>query len=284
MPGSMDSNGRMTLRGDRMPWVLACAGPSATAAAPPGDLPAIRARVLVADDDLVDQAATVRSLERIGCLVEVAANGAEAVGLARASRFDLILLDLRMPVMDGIAACRAIRAERGGEPGVPIVGLVAGAVDAGAAACRDAGMDAVLRKPVRVSELRAVLERWQPPLDSGVVASLEALGGEDDPTFVSDLFHALIDNAEAGLTALLAALQAEDIAALKAEAHRIKGAAANVGAHPLADACRRMEEAAANGRFTAALDELDTIAREIARVRTASRALRAPAASGATSR
>jgi CheY-like chemotaxis protein len=126
-------------------------------AAPPA---AHVARVLLAEDNPVDRKITARLLELRGCRVDVAANGAEAAAGAGRTRYDLVLMDCRMPVMDGLDAARAIRrleATAGSAP-TTIVALTASPLRADRERCHAAGMDAVLAKPVDPAALAAVLE------------------------------------------------------------------------------------------------------------------------------
>lgn len=112
--------------------------------------------VLMAEDNLVNQKIGQRILEKLGCRVDLAANGAEAIRAAAASGYDLILMDLQMPEVDGLAAAREIRRQ-----GIrtPIVALTASALDETRTACEAAGMSAFITKPVRVDEIISLLDR-----------------------------------------------------------------------------------------------------------------------------
>ena len=116
-------------------------------------------RVLLAEDNPVNQKVARQMLVRLGCDVEVVGNGQEALQRAQAQVFDLILMDCHMPVMDGLEACRQIRAaERQQQrPAVPIVALSADVMADRKAACEDAGMNGYLSKPVRLEDLRREL-------------------------------------------------------------------------------------------------------------------------------
>jgi two-component system, sensor histidine kinase len=118
--------------------------------------------LLLVDDNLVNLKVAQLMLERMGCTVATAANGAEAVGAARDHRFDLILMDCHMPVMDGFSATRTIRALTGSQtdPQVPIVAITANAMQGDRDACLAAGMDDYLSKPVIHASLLAILKRW----------------------------------------------------------------------------------------------------------------------------
>ncbi|MBL8240155.1 MAG: PAS domain S-box protein [Bryobacterales bacterium] len=129
----------------------------------PGQLVCIR-RVLLAEDNVVNQKVAVRILERLHAQVEVASNGVEALAAANRLPFDLILMDCQMPEMDGFQATAAIRASRGPSMKTPIVALTANAMQGDRERCVDAGMDDYLPKPVRSDELARMLEKWTKPL------------------------------------------------------------------------------------------------------------------------
>jgi signal transduction histidine kinase/ActR/RegA family two-component response regulator/sugar lactone lactonase YvrE len=114
--------------------------------------------VLVAEDNMVNQRIIVKMLEALGHSVQVAANGREAVEAARAGGYDAILMDYRMPEMDGLEATRAIR-KTGACATAPIIGLSANVFESDRVACREAGMDAFLGKPLHLDDLRKCLQR-----------------------------------------------------------------------------------------------------------------------------
>ncbi|MBK8166796.1 MAG: response regulator [bacterium] len=116
--------------------------------------------VLLVEDNPVNCALAERILARAGCRVDVAGNGAEAVLLARERSYDIIFMDLQMPVMDGLQAAQVIRRQEGDGPRVPIVALTANAMPGDREACLEAGMDDHLAKPVRSADLTASLRRW----------------------------------------------------------------------------------------------------------------------------
>lgn len=114
--------------------------------------------VLVVEDNPVGRIVAVRMLERIGCAVRAVSSGAEAVACAAAERFDLILMDCRLPDMDGPEAARAIRGGPHGE--VPIVALTAADEQHVRERCTLAGMSGFLVKPLDISNLSAAVARW----------------------------------------------------------------------------------------------------------------------------
>ena len=187
----------------------------------------------------------------------------EAVGRDPA-RYQLVLMDCHMPVMDGYAAARAIRElERGRGGHVPIVAMTASALQSDREACIAAGMDDFLSKPVRRDDLRAMIARWiaspdvpEPPtgperspsglLDPAALAELRAIDA-DEPGFLAELVQTYLHESAIQLAALHAARGAGDAAALTYAAHRLRGSSANLGATLLVELCSRLEAASRAG-------------------------------------
>jgi CheY-like chemotaxis protein len=117
-------------------------------------------RVLVAEDNRVNQRVIVRSLEKLGCVVDLAENGRIAVEMALATPYDLVLMDFHMPEMNGADATRAIRAGLPAGRRMAIVALTASVMEWERERCMGAGMDGLIGKPVRLRDLEDVLERW----------------------------------------------------------------------------------------------------------------------------
>jgi two-component system sensor histidine kinase/response regulator len=123
---------------------------------------ATRRRVLVVEDNPVNQIVAMRMLEKFGCEVDVAANGEEALTQSAETAYDVILMDCQMPILDGYAATAAIRLREVDESHVPIIALTANAMQGDRERCLEAGMDDYLSKPLVPARLRAVVEQWAP--------------------------------------------------------------------------------------------------------------------------
>lgn len=118
-----------------------------------------RVRILLVDDSPINQRVGLRMLERLGYHPDVVANGAEAIAAVRRIHYDVVLMDIQMPEVDGLEATRAIRRLDLPDGQPRIIAMTAAATSADEARCRDAGMDDYVTKPVQLATLRAVLER-----------------------------------------------------------------------------------------------------------------------------
>jgi CheY-like chemotaxis protein len=143
------------------------------------------ARILVAEAFPLNQEIARAVLEAAGYEVDVVSDGAAAARAVEQRHYELVLMDIRMPVMDGLAATRRIRAMTGPRHAIPIIAMQAGPDRQQAAACRDAGMDDALLKPFRPGELKAMVSRWvpktSPPVAAG--AATEAKGSRGSQCF-----------------------------------------------------------------------------------------------------
>jgi len=119
-----------------------------------------RPRILLAEDNAINAKVALRILERLGFAADAVANGEEAVAAARSGRYDAVLMDWQMPVMDGLQAAVAIRRDEPGDRRLPIIAMTASALEGDRTTCLAAGMDDHIGKPVRPDELKAVLDRW----------------------------------------------------------------------------------------------------------------------------
>jgi len=259
---------------------------------PNGEL--VRWRILVAEDNEVNQEVTVAMLQALSCEVEAVENGQLAVERVENESFDLVLMDCQMPTMDGFAATRAIRArEREAREGgrevrrVPIIALTAHAMRGDRQECLAMGMDDYLTKPFTKAELREVLERWL--TGSGDTASRrEESTGERatalpansdfrfDPAALQRLANAaggrelvsrVVDkylSSSAGLMAVLRdAVAVSDPEALRTAAHTLKSSSAQVGAVRLSALCKELEAVGRSGSMEGAAALADEIAGEL---------------------
>jgi CheY-like chemotaxis protein len=122
--------------------------------------PSAQFRILLAEDNLVNQRFAVRTLERMGHQVVVVQTGQEALAALQAEKVDLVLMDVQMPEMDGLAATREIRRrEQGTQEHLPVIAMTAHAMKGDRESCLDAGMDDYIAKPINREELQQSIER-----------------------------------------------------------------------------------------------------------------------------
>lgn len=218
-------------------------------------------RVLVAEDHPVNRRYMAALLARMGHEAVMCSHGAEAVEAASTGDFDIVLLDVRMPVLDGWEAARRIRALRPQRERLPIVALTADATAEARRRTAEAGMDEFLAKPVRPAELALVLERMGGRNSHAHGAHGAHGAGRDDARRVEgeaemeelseslgvqgyrDLVFDLCDEGGPTLAGLRKALDLGDTEAIAARAHELKGAALTLGLGALAAVARDMEEA-----------------------------------------
>ncbi|HEV2700579.1 MAG TPA: response regulator, partial [Steroidobacteraceae bacterium] len=221
-----------------------------------------RGRVLVAEDNIVNQQVTRRFLERLGCRVELADNGLRAVESCAHSHIDLVLMDVQMPIMDGLTAAREIRRAEAPGQRVPIVALTASAMTDELDRCLAAGMDGLLTKPLQPLRLREMLDRHglgtvrdasardgaRSPVERVVasaldVARLRTLVG-DDPQFMEELCRTFMASSARLIEELRQAVVSEDRTQIKALAHKLKGGAGSVCAQRITDLSLALEHTA----------------------------------------
>jgi CheY-like chemotaxis protein/anti-sigma regulatory factor (Ser/Thr protein kinase) len=204
-------------------------------------------KILLAEDHPVNQQLAVRLLEKRGHTVQVVQDGRQALTAVERERFDLILMDLQMPVMDGLEATAAIRArERATGTRVPIIAMTARAMKEDREACLAAGMDGYVAKPISPTTLFEQIEavRGHPgpgPARRGLDVDDLLARCDGDPQLLRELATIFLGDYPARLAAVRTAAQRRDARALQAEAHALKGAAGNFGAPDAVEAARRLE-------------------------------------------
>lgn len=244
-----------------------------------------RARILAAEDNPVNQLVIRRVLEKLGFHADVVSNGREAVDALAQVPYDLVLMDVQMPELDGLEATRIIRSGEAGavNPGLPIIAMTAHALKGDRDRCLEAGMDDYVTKPVDPARLLEVLEKWlaaEPAAEPSAVpapaapvaetAPADASGGapglpvfvrerlldmlSGDGDAVREVLAQYLESAPEQLARIADCMARGDAAQAGREAHTLKGASANVGAEALAEAARALEAAGREG-------DLDAVAR-----------------------
>ncbi len=204
--------------------------------------PARSLRILLAEDNPVNQHVAKRILEKRGHRVTVVGNGREAVAALApeaAGRFDVVLMDVQMPEMDGLDATVAIRArEKGTATRVPIVAMTAHAMEGDRERCLQAGMDGYVTKPVEADRLFEAVESSAGRFDPTVAAA--RLGG--DRRLLREMLDLFLAECPGMMSEIRRAIEARDAEALRRAAHALKGSVANFGASRPVEAARTLEK------------------------------------------
>jgi CheY-like chemotaxis protein len=236
---------------------------------------ALPLRILLAEDHPVGQRVATAMLENLGFRVDVVADGAEAVRAATVARYDAVLMDCQLPVLDGFEATAAIRQLQATTRRTPIIAVTASDGRTGFEQCLTAGMDDFLTKPLSLQTLAAVLNRWtgdgSPVLDAVIIERLERVGRAAGEDLVGQLTTLFLDDADTQIEALRAALAADDAEAVARPAHALSGSSANVGATHLAQLCSTLSKNGAVGDLAGGAALLHALEVELGRVRAALR-------------
>ncbi len=241
-------------------------------------------RVLVAEDNPVNQTLVLRLLERWGYSVVAVSNGRQAVDACAAGGFDIVLMDVQMPVLDGLAATAEIRArERLNGHRIPVVAITAHALKGDRERCLQAGMDDFISKPVNERELRSVLLRLvsgadggkaqegSPSADGGRVLDEAALGRlvDGDRMLLRELADLFLEDSPKLIADIRSAIGSRDRELLERRAHSLQGSAASMTGERAGAAARRLEMAARADDWADADQNLAVLEAELARLQSA---------------
>ncbi len=249
--------------------------------------------ILVADDNSINQNVVSAILKHGGHSYELAHNGDEALDALERSHFDLVLMDVNMPVMNGLEATKLYRFSTAGDKHLPILALTADATPEMAARCVEAGMDLCLVKPIEADRLLNIIAEFAggdkaasgsgagtkaataTPLSDGpqtlrlrLLRDLERLGGVE---FAASLAQEFLADAAGLLVSLRAAASAGDTVLFQSEAHALSSAAANIGAEAVLSRCRDFRQLSLSNRqewqeaLKGLTDEVDRVAAALSR-------------------
>ncbi len=257
----------------------------------------LQGRVLLVEDNPINQGVAKAMLDKLGLRWQLANDGAEAVDRVRESDFDLVLMDCQMPVMDGYQATAAIRALPDGRGRkLPIVALTANAMQGDERVCLDAGMNGFLAKPYTLAALHATMAAWLqggpataqapapaevrlvparaepapepvsasagPAINPAAIAALRDLDEPGSNELVHQLVGSFLKSADGNLARVVAAVEAGNAKAWTQAAHSLKSSAANLGAVALAACYRDLEKCGREGRTEDARQLLAATRRE----------------------
>ncbi|MDX2217184.1 MAG: response regulator, partial [Oculatellaceae cyanobacterium bins.114] len=236
---------------------------------------ASRLKILLAEDSLVNQKVALNQLKQLGCTADVAANGQEVLDLLTKIRYDIVLMDCQMPILDGYGTTQEIRRlERNGLHPPIIIAMTANAMKDDRDRCMNVGMDDYLSKPVRQKELAAKLAYWsqqlmttENSLDNSVFSFSRTSDSMDmtlhnlidwdylhelsdgNEAFEQELLQTLIESLPPHLETLHNYIAAQDFLAIEREAHYIKGSTTSIGAKSLQALVEQLELQARRQQF-----------------------------------
>ena len=255
-------------------------------------------RILIAEDNPVNQRVALGLLKQIGYTATLTNDGAEAVRALEAAEYDVVLMDIQMPEMDGLEATREIRRRWPDGPRRPyIIAMTANAMTGDREKCLDAGMDEYISKPVKANRLKSALEQCcelraavaavaqssSPMSTNGTSATtvehavlnrdsleaLKSLQSEGDDGFLKEMIELFLADTPVRFTEMDDALKAGQTQDFVRAVHSIKGASSNFGADDLHDLCAEVEGMGRAGKMTESDDKVRAIHEEFDRVRAA---------------
>ena len=267
--------------------LLVLGNPSASAAAQADatqdPAPARNIRILVAEDNPINQKVAIRMIKSLGYRADVVGNGLEVLDALKRQVYDVVLMDVQMPEMDGLDATRAIRNATPGVRGPYVIAMTANAMHGDEAICLDAGMDEYLTKPIRVADLKRALDRWAeahpdastrsapgplpPPhaMLSGQLAEIQNIGGNELVAEIMTEFHLQV---ESDLAEIATATKGSDYPEIQRLAHRLKGGSTTVGITAVTNLCTELELAAEDHDDRRIATIIERLNREVVRART----------------
>jgi PAS domain S-box-containing protein len=220
----------------------------------------LKLRILLAEDNLVNQKVALKQIRSLGYEADVAANGKEVLQLLKKVPYDVILMDCQMPILDGLETTKEIY--RWPESSFPnhhrpvVIAMTANAMKEDRQMCLDAGMDDYLTKPVLKEKLAQTLERWASiivSIQTGVTTDVDSHNllidwehlhriSENNPAFELELLQMFLEDTQSHLEAMKAVLNNNDFLRFKQEVHHLKGSSANVGAKAINLITQQLEQ------------------------------------------
>jgi CheY-like chemotaxis protein len=238
-------------------------------------------------------------LEKLGCRVDVVANGLEAVEAVSRIAYDCVFMDCQMPEMDGYEATVALRQhEKQTRRSIPIIAMTANAMQGDREQCLAVGMNDYVSKPVNTDDLSTVLRKWvwssapaaaelppvetapihgpaaavqadSPALDAEAFATFRELCGDDAPEVLIDIITQFIQDTPGYVEALRNSVNTHDASAVQRVAHTLKSSSANVGAYGMVTLCQTLEQQGKEQTLSDAATMVEQLAQEFCRVQLA---------------
>ncbi|PIW69508.1 MAG: hypothetical protein COW08_06770 [Ignavibacteriales bacterium CG12_big_fil_rev_8_21_14_0_65_30_8] len=227
-------------------------------------------RILLAEDNLVNQKVAIRTFEKMGYRVDVVANGQEAVQSVRNIRYDVVFMDVLMPEMDGYEATKLILDEQNENTRPRIIAMTANAMQGDRETCLKVGMDDYISKPIHIDELQKILVNWGEKIknqkldlvqrlktkatrtkiiDEGKISFLEDIQTPDDLKFYKELISIFIEDLPKTIQQIKHSQMNKDARMLQFNAHKLKGSSVTLGITAIADICNELERKAREDEF-----------------------------------
>ncbi|MFW6295988.1 MAG: response regulator [Halothece sp.] len=227
-------------------------------------------KILLAEDNVVNQKVAINILKRLGYRADVAANGLEVLEALNRQSYDVVLMDVQMPEMDGLTATRHIRQQSSSPLSPWIIAMTANAMQGDREACLEAGMNGYISKPVRVDALVEVLSECQPyllskesstnmtqsskasVLDPAVLEELKMIAGDAGAEMLIEVIDCYLEDSSNLIESLSTAIEEHSPDLLQRAAHTLKSTSASVGATQFSELCQEIELIGRAGTITGA--------------------------------
>jgi CheY-like chemotaxis protein len=226
----------------------------------------------------------LNQLQMLGYDADCVDNGKDAIAKLQAQDYDIVLMDCQMPILDGYQATQELRRCEGLQRHTIVIALTAHALPRDRDKCIAAGMDDYLSKPIDQEALGAMIERWAKPVakpESKNTPKLSALNGDETPldlqrlnsisrgkvAFQQRLVQTFVQNAQPGLEQIRHALQVNDFVTVEQQAHRIKGASANVGVRLMPELAAQLEQQGREKTLEGATERIEALEIQLERVK-----------------
>lgn len=224
-------------------------------------------KILVVEDNEVNQEVALKMLKKLGFPADVAKNGVEALERISKISYSLVLMDCQMPVMDGFEATKRIRALQSKESRITIIALTANAVKENVIACLESGMNDYLSKPISTKSLEQILTKWVKPIENNssqemltdvsgkpvlninMLEELRSLGEEETDGWLNNLISSYIQNSIVLMEHIQSAILQHNEEMVYLHAHKLRGSSSNVGAIRIVEVTELLEQANLNNGF-----------------------------------